>query len=552
MPDEAILQISADSSWTRLRLFNYFRSTLALFFFVLYYNGWIELLIRQEHYHRELFFLSSVAYLLVSLGFMLSIRLRRPALQSQVVFQTCTDIALILLLMHAAGGVRSGLGMLLIINIAMTSVFLPLRTTVLFAALATVCLLLVQIYTQVLLSLDQTHYVQTGFLGVLLFAVAYLSSSLATRLRDTEQLAAEQSEELETAVHMSEQVIQHMRTGILVVRDDGIIEMANRAARNLLSHAWIANHTPLDKVSPALFERFVEWQFDADAHNQKPIRQSHGLPDIQPGFSNIETKPGKRGRTLVFLEDASQLSQRFQQMKLASLGRLTASIAHEIRNPLAAIHHASQLLDEAELDPADAKLTRIIHTQVKRLNTIVENVLHISRQQRGTPEAIELLSWLQHFREEFCHSCKLGDAQFQLSIEPPDTRISFDPGQLHQVLWNLCNNSLHHSGQPPERVRIDIRGGFSYDAEQPYIDVIDNGEGIDADTAQQIFEPFYTTSPEGTGLGLYITKEVVESNRAKITHIALPNGGTCFRIYFLSPDSTRNTGGQATAKTHPA
>ncbi len=531
-PDNT-LPLTSDAAWTRLRLFNYFRISLALFFVVLYFNGWVELLIREQYFNRELFYFSSIAYLIISLSFMLTIRQRQPALISQVVIQTCVDIVLILLLMHAVGGVRSGLGMLLIINIAMTSLFLPLRTTLLFAALATVCLLLIQIYTQLTLSLDQTHYVQTGFLGLLLFTVAYLSSSLSTRLRQTEALAAEQSQELESAVQMSEQVIRNMRTGILVVRQDGVIEMANRAARNLLSNAYISGNTSLDKVSPKLFERFIEWQFNADMQAQKPIQQSHGLPDIQPGFSNIEPGKGKHGRTLVFLEDATQLNQRFQQMKLASLGRLTASIAHEIRNPLAAIHHASQLLAESELDAADAKLTGIIHTQVKRLNTIVENVLQLSRQQRGAPEDLELLPWLQNFQAEFCNSKGIATEQFRLNIEPADTRIHFDPSQLHQVIWNLCNNSLYHGGRNHDAIVIDIQGGFSYDAEQPYIDIIDNGNGIDADTAQQIFEPFYTTSAEGTGLGLYITKEVVESNRAKITHIALPNGGACFRIYFL-------------------
>ena len=175
----------------------------------------------------------------------------------------------------------------------------------------------------------------------------------------------------------------------------------------------------------------------------------------------------------------------------------------------------------------------------------MENVLQISRQQRGSQEELELLPWLQNFQAEFCSSKGITAAQFRLHIVPPDTRISFDPSQLHQVIWNLCSNSLAHSGLDSEHLVIDIHGGFSYDAEQPYIDIIDNGQGIDSDTAQQIFEPFYTTSAEGTGLGLYITKEVVESNRAKITHIVQPNGGTCFRIYFLQPGSADNPGNRS-------
>lgn len=520
-------------AWSRLRLFNYYRTALALFLFAIYLNGWIDYLIRPDYFNSELYGIGSFIYLLFSLIFILSIQRQQPNLVTQVLIQTTTDILLILLLMYAAGGMRTGLGMLLIINISMTSLFLPLRSTLLLAAFASLVLLVTQIYTHLSLSIVQAQYVQTGMLGILLFIVAFLSSSLATRLRQTELLAEEQSLELETAVQLSEQVIRNMRTGILVVQPDGTIAMVNKAARNLLSNAYIGAESKLDEVSPKLWERFVEWQFNTDAQSQKPIQQSHGLPDIQPGFSNIEPQKDRDARTLVFLEDATQLNQRFQQMKLASLGRLTASIAHEIRNPLAAIHHASQLLEEADLAAPDAKLTNIINTQVNRLNTIVENVLHISRQQRGTPEQLNLLQWLNSFSEEFCSSKKITHDQFKLHIEPEDTMISFDPNQLHQVAWNLCSNSLHHAGIDIDNIIIDIHGGFSIDAEQPYIDIIDNGVGIDPETAQQIFEPFYTTSPEGTGLGLYITKEVIESNRAKISHIVLPTGGTCFRIYFI-------------------
>lgn len=535
------LSTTFDTAWTRLRLFNYYRITLALFFVVLYFNGWLELVIPEKLLNHSVFSVISVSYLATSILMLPMIRLQKPALTAQVILQFCIDLSCILLLMHAVGGVRSGLGMLLIINIAISSLYLPLRTTLLFAALATVSLLLIQIYTQLTVTLDESYYVQTAFLGMLFFTAAYLTSKMSHKLRQTEILAAEQSEELESAVQMSEQIIRNMRTGILVVRQDGAIEMANKAARNLLSNAYIEDNTPLDSVSPKLFQRFVEWQFGVMPPYQKPVQQSHGLPDIQPGFSNIEPKKGKQGRTLIFLEDATQLNQRFQQMKLASLGRLTASIAHEIRNPLAAIHHASQLLEEANLDKADAKLSGIISTQARRLNTIVENVLQLSRQQRGSPETIQLKSWLENFKDEFCKSRGLQLEQFRLAITPEDTQISFDPSQLHQVIWNLCNNSIDHSGLPPENLIIDIQGGYSYDAEQPFIDIIDNGQGIDADTALQIFEPFYTTSAEGTGLGLYITKEVIESNRAKITHISLPNGGTCFRIYFIQqPDAGPN------------
>jgi len=334
-----------------------------------------------------------------------------------------------------------------------------------------------------------------------------------------------------------------MRTGIIVIKNDGHILMANNAALELLGNITITSQTKLGEVSPELHKRFMDWNNNA-IQNHQPILQTQGLPDLQPGFSHVDqttTQTGDTsGRTLIFLEDATQLTQRFQQVKLASLGRLTASIAHEIRNPLAAINHAGQLLGETSTDSADKKLTNIINTQANRLNGIVENVLQLSRQQRGTPESINLQQWLIQFRDEFTTTNKLQAYQLQIQINPTDVDILFDSGQLHQVMWNLCSNAINHFNMDSSNMMIHIKGEIDSESSQPYIDIIDNGPGIDADTQLHIFDPFFTTSSEGTGLGLYITKEVIESNRAKIRHISQPTGGTCFRIYFQQSQQSEN------------
>ena len=348
-------------------------------------------------------------------------------------------------------------------------------------------------------------------------------------------LAEETSQELESIVQMNEHIIRNMRTGIILIKNNGLILMANNAALELLGNIKIPPESNLKDISADLYNRFTDWNNNA-VQGQQPIQQKQGLPDIQPGFSHIDNSgtesDRRRGRTLIFLEDATQLTQRFQQVKLASLGRLTASIAHEIRNPLAAINHAGQLLGESSDNEADKKLTDIINTQAKRLNGIVENVLQLSRQQRGTPEAINLYQWLLSFRDEFIATQNLAAYQLHIKISPEDIEVLFDTGQLHQVMWNLCSNAINHSNMDRSNVMINITGKIDAKMRQPYIDIIDNGPGIDKETAANIFDPFYTTSSEGTGLGLYITKEVIESNRAKIRHISPQTGGTCFRIYF--------------------
>jgi two-component system sensor histidine kinase PilS (NtrC family) len=435
--------------------------------------------------------------------------------------------------MHATGGIRTGLGMLLIVSISMTSLFLKKRTAILFAAISALSVLTQQIYSQIIYEDFIPAFTQAGLLGILIFISAFLTIYTANKLQETEKLAEEKTQELETVVQMNEHIIQHMRTGIIVIRNNGLILMVNNAALELLGDISIQADSKLQDVSPALYERFHDWSDNATL-NQQPIQQEQGLPDLQPGFSHIELDENhnRQGRTLIFIEDATQLSQRFQQVKLASLGRLTASIAHEIRNPLAAINHAGQLLNETSRDEADSKLTKIINTQAVRLNSIVENVLQLSRQQRGTPEKIDLYHWLQTFREEFVSTRSLHAYQIQIKLIPQDIAISFDASQLHQVIWNLCSNAINHSQMNPSNIMINIQGKIDTVYKLPYIDIIDNGPGIDKDIQAHIFDPFFTTSSEGTGLGLYLTKEVIESNRAKIRHISPPSGGTCFRIYF--------------------
>lgn len=530
-------QTNTDISWHRLRLFNYYRGTLALLFLAIYLNGWISVLIPGKEFDPLLFLSTSIFYLCSFFAFIFGIQNKKPKLETQVMLQTCIDVAVIMTMTHASGGLKSGLAMLLIINISMTSLFLPRQLTLLFAAATTLAILSDQIYSHLIGHVAHTSFTQAGMLGMLIFAFAFLASGFSRQLRDTEQLANEQERELATITQLNEHIIRSMRTGIIVLSADGKILMSNYAAENLLGDIKLNYHTPLQNIAPRLYERFTDWQSSDEKPQQLPIQQSHGLPDIQPGFSAIEKNEDKKGLTLVFLEDASQLNQRFQQIKLASLGRLTASIAHEIRNPLAAIQHAAQLLDESIDDPANQKLAHIIITQTQRLNGVVKNVLHLSRKQRNSPDVIQLNDWLQKFKNEFCPTHGMREQQIEIKITPETLAITFDTEEFHQIFWNLCSNSINHSGIDTHHLLIKIHSQISEDSQQPVIDIMDNGRGIDDTVAPKIFEPFYTTSTEGTGLGLYIIKEIVENNRAKIELVNQNGRNNCFRIHFMQPDT---------------
>lgn len=529
--DDQANRISNEAlTWRPLRHFNYYRLTLTLAILLFFYNASLDGIL--GHLHPDAFLATAVIFFLSSLFYIFIGLKQSPSFEFQVILTNSTDIVLIIFLMHFSGGLDSALAMLLVINITATGTFLKNRDSYLFAAIASLAVLAEQTYALLNDISPASMYTNAGILGMVFFASSILASSLSYRLRESEALAQRSKAELISLENLNEHIIQNMRTGILVVNNDGHIRMANSSAEVLLGNTSLKDQPLLENVFPALDERLLEWQMLPSTHHD-PIHQHGGLPDIQPGFRRLNPFAETSGDTLIFLEDATQLNQRFQQIKLASLGRLTASIAHEIRNPLSAINHASQLLAESELDAADSKLTHIITTQVQRLDKVIQNVLQLSRQEKSTPEAINLKSWLNQFKDEFCSSHQLDDKQLIIECLSGDINILFDSSHLHQVIDNLCSNAINHNDKPVAKVKIRILVNYDTIHEQPYIDIIDNGPGIDHELAQQIFDPFFTTSPKGTGLGLYISKEIIESNRAKIRYIEQAEAGSCFRIHFL-------------------
>jgi len=453
----------------------------------------------------------------------------RLSFETQVILGNTSDILLITLLSHFSGGLSSSLSILLIINVTATGTFLRDRDSFLFASLTSIAILSEQTYGMIQGINHAAEYTRAGLLGLVFFGTSFLASILSKRARESEQLVTEREADIASLEILNEDIIQNMRTGIIVVDNQGYIRMANSSAEALLGKIPLKNTPLLKDVSLPLNKLFNEWKEQPNLHH-KSIRQEQGLPDIQPGFRRLE----RTNDTLIFLEDATQLNQRFQQIKLASLGRLTASIAHEIRNPLSAINHAAQLLNEAELNDADTRLTQIITTQVQRLDKVIQNVLQLSKQEQNTPETILLYDWLNNFKDEFCPLYGLNNEQLLISVTPPDILISFDSSHLHQVITNLASNAINHNNKSLEDIRIRIEVGYDNEQHQPYLDIIDNGPGISRDKAQQIFDPFFTTHAKGTGLGLYISKEMLESNRAKIRYIEPEHSGSSFRIQFLA------------------
>jgi two-component system sensor histidine kinase PilS (NtrC family) len=212
-----------------------------------------------------------------------------------------------------------------------------------------------------------------------------------------------------------------------------------------------------------------------------------------------------------------RIQAQLQQLKLAALGRLTANIAHEIRNPLSAINHAAELLEEEQLENnTNPRLVRIICDNTQRLNKIVQDVLQLNRRNIANPDIVDVREFVQKFLEDFCQTEKINKDMFMLN-SPGNHLIRFDRDHLHQILWNLCRNAARHCRQQTGSVRIELSAEVNEN--NVYLDIIDDGPGVGLQQVKKIFEPFFTTATGGTGLGLYIARELCETNHASLGYI---------------------------------
>ncbi len=511
-----------------LRLFFIYRlllsSMLTLLFF---FNLPPEVL---GSHNSLLYSFTAAGYSLLVLASGVILATRYLSYEHQTDFAVFTDIVAITLLMHASGGAGTGLGMLLLAAIAAGSLTIRQHTTFLYAATATIAVLAEQLFTQLYQQTSTTAYTQAGLLGASFFAMALLADVLYKRLLESERLASQHQLDLANMAQLNEYIIQHMQTGIIITDSAGRIRLKNEAAWNLLGIPEGEQESSLTKLCRPLAGQLNKWK-QHFGHERHTFRSTAGGRDLQANFIPLGGR--ERLGTLIFLEDCALATEQLQQMKLASLGRLTASIAHEIRNPLGAISHAGQLLEESpSLDSGDKRLTEIIRNNSVRVNGIIENVLQLSRRKRTQAQEIELLPFLEELAKETRHDKGLTQKNLIVQANPKETRIRADPSQLHQVLVSLLENAIDHFHQDPGQLQLCIKGGITAESGGPYISVTDNGPGIDAETARQIFEPFFTTRSTGTGLGLYIAKELSESNRARLEYSPNPGGGSCFQMSF--------------------
>jgi two-component system sensor histidine kinase PilS (NtrC family) len=459
---------------------------------------------------------------------------RWPSLEAQAFVHVAFDIAAVTALLITSGGAASGAGLLLIMPVAAVSLLLPARTATMVAAFAALCVLGQQIVLWVQGLSDSSELTQAGLLGGVILIAALAGAPLAGRLRESEALVRQRDLDLANLADLSQYIVERLRESLVVVDEQDRIRLINESARQILG----GDATPgalLGEVSPRLLYLLTMWRQtgpDTDTSGGNLLAVD-GLREVRPHFAPLgKSQPPP---VLIFLEDLTALDDRIHQTRLAALGRLSASIAHEIRNPVGAISHAAQLLNEdAGLSSANRRMSDIIRANAERVSTIIGNVQQLARRESTRPERMPLGEWVADFVQEFVSTGGHQPGQLAAELPDPDLEVRIDPSHLRQVLWNLCENAFRYSVRSAED-KVELRIGRLAGSQRPFLEVLDRGPGIDSTISDRIFEPFFTSRASGTGLGLFIARELAQCNRALLVFEPRTGGGSVFRIVFADP-----------------
>lgn len=516
--------IPAKQAWTLLKVFVVYRLILASLFMVLFFSRHEASFLSLNN--NDLYVYSSQGYVMLTVISIVCIFWRLTAYSTQAQALIFTDIIFLTLLMHASGGIHSGIGILLAVSIATGGLLIGGLCAMLFAAIASLSVLAEQIYTSQTQYFEASAFSYSGMLGATFFAIALLSYILAKRSEEALQLADQQQQTIVKLEDLNQYIIQHLHSGIIVTDREQRIHMTNTAALHLTHLA----STPqvLGDISPQMSLAFDSWL--ADTKQDSVLLKVPSQAEVFSRFMSLSAS--HEFFYMIILEDVSLYNQRLQQSKLASLGRLTASIAHEIRNPLGAISHAAQLLDEEDLSEQDSRLANIIQTHCERVDRIIQDILQLSKRNDSRREKVALRAWLEHFLVEFSNEHAIEADTFQLSSSSECLYALIDPNHLKQIMDNLCQNALHY-GHPGARQMILRSLKILH---SPCIEIIDNGSGISHEHLKHLFEPFFTTSTKGTGLGLYISKELAELNQAKLSYYLTDDKRSCFRLSLVDAE----------------
>ncbi|HYL02765.1 MAG TPA: ATP-binding protein [Steroidobacteraceae bacterium] len=522
----------SDFAWRIIGLLNLYRLLVPLLLLLLQDlagQGWGVVAERPR-----LFVGACIAYFTAAVLLIIARRLRWSSLRIVALVNASVDAVAVAFILYAAGGVASGLGILLVLPVFALAVLAGRRDAFLIAALAALAVLTQQVVAGITDATPVTDYATSGLLGAVLFVTSLATWPVASRLRESDALVRRQEVDLANLAQLSQYIVQHLRESILVLDAQDRIRLINESAAEILGDKHAYPDALIGEASPRLLFLLESWRQSGGAQppGDPTFVAADGARVIRPHFASLGT--GVPGPVLVFLEDTSLIAERVQQLKLAALGRLGASIAHEIRNPVGAMSHAGQLLAESpSLTSDDRRLTEIIRANASRVSGIIDNVQRLARREEARLERLSLREWTEEFRDEFCETMQFPRAR--LTVEgAADLEVRADPDQLRQILWNLCENSLKHAVQGDPARSIEIRYGRMTTSARPFLEVADRGPGVPPEHIERIFEPFFSGG-SGTGLGLFLARELAQANGATLLYEPRAAGGSVFRVVFADP-----------------
>jgi two-component system sensor histidine kinase PilS (NtrC family) len=533
---DAIFGGHEETLWRTLQTFNITRIVVAVVLLVFLSAStkqgfWIT----EQFPYQE----ACIIYLLLAAAFTVLSTYYKRRFLLQMTSEIAVDITVISTLYFAAGGAKSGLAILYLLPLAGGAILAPLILALFFVSIVTIALLAERAY-QVLQSTTDETISQTGLHGAAFFAAVFLINRLAARLIKQEGLAAQRWQDLQVQQAINRLIIADMGDGILVVGRDSTVSIVNPAAERMLGLSiadaqssckltdipslkpiadaffiWMAQpYTASVPVAPAFV--VIKPGDELTMQGLTTVRgaRREWVAHLKLRFATVKTEGLNEDRTVIFLQDVSEIENQAQQLKLASMGRLTASIAHEVRNPLSAISYAATLMGEEASNPAQTRLVNIVGENVRRLNRMIEDILKLSRKAQSHGAPILLAPVFSEIVGEFQETLALKKGMIELGTMG-QYHVRFDPVHLREVIINLLSNAIRYASGRTGSIRLRLVSNVTNRLE---LHVQDDGPAITSEVRAHLFEPFYTTSSKGTGLGLYLARELCLNNGAMLDY----------------------------------
>lgn len=453
--------------------------------------------------------------------------------------QATFDVVVISVLFYFAGGINSSVVILYLFPLASCAILAPLIWALFLASLVAIYLIVLS-SIQDFVSGSEVAISGAGLYGAVFLVMVFIVNRLSNRLMLQEEIAIQHEKSLHVQQEINKLVVADMGDGILVIDSSTLVHSCNPSSQAMLGIAINPGQTKLSEM-PALqpiADAFFSWSVHVPdiEHGWVDTIALAALPEDATQSSTVMVKgirhdvithlklrfvcvntesDGLDERFIIFLQDASEIENQAQQLKLASMGRLTASIAHEVRNPLSSISYAAGLLGESDLSPEQGvRLVKIVNDNVFRLNQLIEDILRLSRKAQINVDPFLLKPVLQEILQEIQETNGLAAEVIYLNV-PATMLVRFDPLHLREIIVNLLTNAIRYASGMPGSIQLFVVDELD---EQLELHVRDDGPGITAEVRAHLFEPFYTTSSRGTGLGLYMARELCLNNGALLDY----------------------------------